>query len=207
LGPFTLVDDDTPSDGADVPEPRTETLEAALKPAFILPIIIPHNPGTQFYLNVEADDVVQLIEDDWGTRWQNANDYWVAYLLGAYQGFKSRDSDPNGELPVLLGATMGGSGGSLIYDESIRDFVAHWNSTHPNDQVDPDEMRQDLVVHELGHALTNKGLHPVTGLDAKVNNWPQNQNSPDGVFVKHHDKSRYQPFYLDLIRKTERPLS
>lgn len=55
--------------------------------------------------------------------------------------------------------------------------------------------QQDTVVHEVGHALAGNAVRePVTGFNINM------QNGGPGI-------NRYTAEYIDLIRKSQKPLS
>ncbi len=192
LGDFGLVDDDLLRDGQDVPMPDTSTLERAMAEAYVkVEFDINSDDDVPFVGNVEQGQVTSIVAGSWNSRQYNSNRFWVAYVLGAFQGWKARDMDPNSEIygtpGPQAGVTDGGAGGSLIYLETIRDgspFLA-----------DPSvaATEQDTVVHEVGHAVASSGLHPVTGADS------------DPVVLAGY--SRYKPDYLGMIRAALKPLS
>jgi hypothetical protein len=205
LGFFSVVDDDLLGNGDDVPMPDTSTLDNAMNEAYVKVLFDVGDNETAtdvfFVPNLEAGQSV----DAWDSRNLNANNFWVAYVLGAFQGPKTRDNDPSGENDgkTTLGET-GGLGISWIYLESIRDHALE-NEGEVGDAV---VVERDVVVHEVAHAVANLGDHPVTGLDAVFMNLAigETSNVPSGsVLVTHHTASRYLPHYLAAIRSTPRP--
>jgi hypothetical protein len=134
-----------------------------------------------FVLNVATGQLAQIVSDNWSTRLQNAPEFWIAYVAGAFQGLQSGDNDANNEI-TTFGATGNPGGGSLIYIESNRDAAVEAG-------VSVAVYEQDLVVHEVGHAVANSGSHPVTGGDT----------NPVGTF------SKYTPDYIAHIRSALKP--
>jgi len=93
--PFELVDDDA----AMMPElPDTSLLQEKYAPAYILPVVDgaggSNSQTVPFKLNLNTDSSVALDAelDASGALESDANradDYWVAYVLAAYQGAHS----------------------------------------------------------------------------------------------------------------------
>jgi hypothetical protein len=100
----------------------------------------------------------------------STNEYWVAYIQGAFQGGSAKDSDPDNE-PVTGGLTAtflnnppsSLDQGSLVYVESLRDFGACPGIT----------TLSKTTVHEVGHqfglldstgGIMNQGCIPATDL-------------------------------------------
>jgi hypothetical protein len=107
-----------------------------------------------FILNVVRDNAAISAVLDWDSQLLNAADFWVAYVLQAYQGQASdRDNDPNSEVSGL-GITRGNGGGSLIFLE------AHQSHEGVGDPLAEEQL---TVVHETGHAVGDSNDHPVTG--------------------------------------------
>lgn len=188
-GNFTLLDDDTLQTGQRVGYPDTSTLVTALAAAYVLPMI--NDVGTSNYnvpfdANVEYAEFFTLVSSQWESRSLNADNFWVAYLLGAFQGPASKDLDPDSEMG-LLGETglgvPGQNGGSLIYKETIVDILSGTGI--------PVSLKEaDTVVHEIGHAVGDRSSEPVT-------NYDQPPFQP----------STYTPEYLDAIRSSVKPRS
>lgn len=194
-GAFTLIDDDLLKDGDDVPMPDMSTLQAAMNEAYVSVLLDLADPNefVPFVLNVtdgELDGFAQfnqILNNDWTSRAWNSDNFWVAYLLGAFQEGKDWDMDPDvgpGAEQGTVGRT-GPNGGCFIYLETNRDGAV-------KEGVNVAVYEQDTVVHELGHAVTReRGVHPVTGGDS----------TPRGNF------SRYTEAYLARIRATDKPRS
>jgi len=174
-----LQDDDYLKDGWDVPMPDTSDLDEALAKAFVSVAfdVGDNNDNVPFALNQTRPELVNSF--DWDSKCENSTAYWVAYVLGAFQGDVGKDNDPLTENEVL-GRTSTGYGGSAIYLETIRDSSV---------QHDWDALRkeQDNVVHEVGHALAQSGEHPVTR------------------FTNEEIYSRYTDEYLKAIRESQKP--
>ena len=116
--------------------------------------------------------------------------YWVAYVLGAFQGICAEDvdADSEGALSALCGNTPSDHrGGSLVYGEVVRDYCAAYTK---NAIV----FAQDNVVHEVGHAVARDGTEPVTMYQ-------------QGGYQQGGAPSTYTEFYLNKIRRVEKPAS
>ena len=184
LGNFKLVDDDRLVDGEDVPMPDTSKLANAMREAYVQVLfdVGDNNDKVPFILNVADFDENIRDAQDWDSVSFNSADFWVTYILGAYQGERERDCDPDNELS-LLGVTTNMYGGSLIFIETIKDY-SHKNGLNTAKE------EQDTVVHEIGHAVARSLQEPVTLYE-------QDTNLP----------IRYTPEYITLIRTTTMPYS
>lgn len=198
LGAFSLVDDDKLKDGEDVPMPNTNTLGAAMTQAYVSVGFDTEDSddNVPFVLNLTRWGFSKVAAANWQSRKDNSASYWVAYVLGAFQGPVDEDTDPDSE-SVLEGHTRP-YGGSVVFIESNRD-VAIQDGTAPATE------EEDTVVHEVGHAVADSARHPVTGGDAQ--SIPIGTKSKDGILVTTHDFSVYQAAYLDWIRSTTKPRS
>jgi hypothetical protein len=100
-----------------------------------------HNLGTiDFELNVSGSGSQVFQRSS-----ANSPDFWVAYILGAFQGPTQSDFDPSTEA-----ATRGISSrnGAVIYRETIRDH--HEGTTYT---ISEPELWEAAAIHEIGHAL------------------------------------------------------
>jgi hypothetical protein len=145
-----LSDDDHLTNGQDVPMPDTSQLYAAMQEAFVEVAfdVGDSNDNTPFKANLNS--VIPDMHDvrGWDSVTLNAVPYWVAYVLGAFQGPYANDNDPESETDVILGETDSTAGGCYIYIESI---------------YDTGDSQADTVVHEVGHAVGNDcWTEPVT---------------------------------------------
>jgi hypothetical protein len=173
--PCVLRDDD---DNTLLPKlPDTSLMIAAYKPAYVVPFydVGDYNMNVPFAPNITAAEATATGVMDWDSQTVNAPDFWVAYLLTAFQHATIKDADATSEIQTL-GATQGGAGGSLVYREvhQIHEGIS-----------DPVREEQITVVHETGHAVGNSGVHPVTG-----------NNDQDSTFTS---------FYLNRIRSSSKP--
>ncbi len=176
FGAASIRDDDHLLDGQDVPMPDTSQLGNAMAEAFVevLYDVGDSNDNVPFVLNV-TDPVSAM---DWDSKSDNSVGYWVAYVLGAFQGPAGVDNDPDTEPVVGVGATPVDYGGSLIYIEAIVDIARQcgWNATLTE---------QDTVVHEVGHAVADSRAEPVTR--------------------RPSEPGRYTEEYLKEIRESTKP--
>ncbi|MEJ2647986.1 MAG: right-handed parallel beta-helix repeat-containing protein [Sedimentisphaerales bacterium] len=146
-----------------------------------------NNQTVPFIANVPAD--TQAIDALIASNRQalGSDDYWVAYLLIAYQGDIKEDNDPDSERNETSGITRmfgtpinrikcGGSApqggaGSFIFLETIRDI---------EDEYGTFSISMGVVPHELGHQFGIKGDRSGMGI----------MSSPfeSGGFTKEHLK-------------------
>ncbi|MBI2571209.1 MAG: hypothetical protein HYV63_29750, partial [Candidatus Schekmanbacteria bacterium] len=92
-------------------------------------------------------------------------DFWVAYVLGAYQGRVDQDNDPYGEV------AKGGIGGrdntgpyALVYRETVRELI-----TDPGVTVSEANLWALAAVHEIAHQFglkDNLEYGPLMSYDA-----------------------------------------
>lgn len=148
---------------ADVKDPDRSLLRDAFKPAYVSVVFdtgkdngnakFAHNGPTTGSDDTEAAERKKLGKDNRGAT--EAPDYWVGYVMGAYEAQKSADNDPDTE-HVVAGVTEPAEPEySFVFMESIRDLMDPFNE-------DPLERRkvenwaqglleQRVVVHEIGH--------------------------------------------------------
>lgn len=183
-GNATLRDDDALQDGDDVPMPDMSELGAAMAEAFVTVVLEYNNNSVPFVLHAStsANDPNYFVNSfDWDSKSENSTGYWVAYVIGGFQGGAAEDNDPAGMGTAILGLTSLGNGGSIVYLETNRDAAVENGQTIAF-------WEQDTVVHEVGHAVGNSSAHPVT------------QWEVDGVTY-----SRYTEQYLKSIRTSDKP--
>ncbi|GIW80813.1 MAG: hypothetical protein KatS3mg105_2620 [Gemmatales bacterium] len=208
---FTLVDDDVRKDGEQVQAPDTSTLAEAMRPAYVHVDFLKTIGNTSttdddatFSLNLEFDAGKALSARFWDSRNLNADNFWVAYVVGAFQGPTSEDADPDrGEGSTTTGEFLaeGPKGqppeighGAFIYKEVVRDIAAQI-------KVDVKLLEQDTVVHEVAHAVARSGDHPVTLAGAELGApMPSIKKFKAGLSI-------YLPKYIALIRSSPKPLS
>ena len=138
-----------------------------------------------FALNTESSSVY-----NWGSRGNNAQRFWVAYYLAAFQDsfeFLVNDFDPNSE-----GGTWGSANntplnsGVLIYLESQRDggLTTDWRSR--------------VTVHELGH---NFGLEHGPTISVEVDGI-MHKYAPAGTASSNYF---WRPADINIIRSVSNP--
>jgi hypothetical protein len=192
---FTAYDDDdfNENDGANKRGDTGEALVAPdaslvqdsdnpamnlLAPAYVRPTYdLPNpTPNPPFVVNQAGDtgaDVIALYKFD--NRASNSNDYWVIYMLGAYQAITTEDQDPNTEAATSGRVDAVRGQGAVTYLELVsahelavldkhheadpdpfcRANLANWNQTFRN---------APTTAHEVGHLFG--GLHTDRGLMA-----------------------------------------
>jgi len=134
-----------------------------------------------------------LEQTDWDTEEHNATNYWVAYLLGSFQGTRKEDCDPNEEGDPGAGVELGrtgsqqGADGPVVVGESSIYLETIWDLAHYDGGYTAHAKELDTVVHEVGHAVAQSMVEPPTA-------WPGRP-------------ARYTEEYVDLIRDTPRPAS
>jgi len=161
---FTLNDDDQLKDGQDVPMPDTSTLAAAMK---VADVAVDLNYGKSqdnlpFIRNLSETQKDQpMMAQNWDSKADNNANFWVTYIMGAYQPFQVQDGDPNNggvgdgeEGKAVLGYSSPDTGVSFIYEETLRDSAI----TRKNLAT----LEQNAVVHEVGHAVSRVPGHPIT---------------------------------------------
>jgi hypothetical protein len=139
---FVLTDDDT----AIMPHSlNTDLVDDAFAHAYVDAIIDGgdnRNNNTQdvpFKLNVGTKNDEVVAAQDWDSKGSCTDNYWVVYLLGAFQGNVLEDNDPNNENQVLGTTPSDGRGGSLVF------YEVHVDNKYLL------IVEQDTVNHELVH--------------------------------------------------------
>ena len=174
---FTLVDDDRLVDGQDVPAPDTSHVATAFKPAYMKPVFDGGDPNMSY----DNGNVPFVLNDDKTPVGDNSlilsgkgsvasiPEYWVAYVLGAFQQLTTTDIDSDfipgsnsvpGAVTVdsaselaALGLTISKQNsveryeGSVIYLEAIEDF----NRTAVSTSKMAVQNQAWIVAHEIGH--------------------------------------------------------
>ena len=127
--------------------------------------------GFPFDVNTEDDN--EALNESYYTKRQstnsNSNDYWVVYLLSAFQGPVFRDGDPNDQ-PARIGVCsfVGQAPGTicgnvlLFYVEAYRDACGGLD-TAPGIRSG----LQATVVHEVGHSFGADLFHTEGGIMAQ----------------------------------------
>jgi hypothetical protein len=150
--PCRVHDDDDDSLLAKLPD--VGAMGAAYREAYVVPVydVGDNDMNVPFVLNITATEAANTGTMDWDSQTANAADFWVVYLLAAFQHRTTEDADPDSETRTF-GATPGTGGGSLIYLEVDQGHEGVSN---------PVAKEQITVVHESGHAVGDSGDHPVT---------------------------------------------
>jgi hypothetical protein len=166
--PFELADDDATTYPFNVDtflmQDSVDPARNLFAPAYVVPVFDLGDGSTQprFDLNVEEDEECdQLLS---GRNKASENNYWVAYIQGAFQGpAAGGDYDPNKPIAVPgRTATYANNPpssldqGSLVYVEVIRDFKAVATAAGLCDI----NLLAKTTVHEVGHQF---GLGENTG--------------------------------------------
>ena len=151
--PYAVDTDD--ADLGDLPTPDGTLLEEALKESYIEVV---YDTGKEDN-NVEwrrYGDSLGNLGDTWrGTKTWEAEDFWSAYILAAYEGVEEKDRDPDTEaVQYGITTTTGEPEYSAVLLEVLRDrgygVAAH----------------RLVVAHEIGHQfglnLTDDPAHPQT---------------------------------------------
>ncbi len=174
-------DDDQLRDGQDVPMPDTSELGNAMAEACVqvLEDVGDGNDAVPFHLNLETR-AERVRARDWDSQAHNSAGFWVACVLGAFQHEKAADNDPASE-SAIFGVTLLPEGGSLVFEETIRDVAGERN-------WDAIVALQDTVVHEVARAVGK-----ILGDDPPITRWEE------GV------PSRYTEPTFRAIRATSKP--
>ncbi len=188
-------DDDQLRDGQDVPMPDSSALAPALAEAYVRALNdLPGRSDVPFVLNVENTDATLVAAQRWDSVALNADAYWMAYVLGAFQPARgglidphAADGDPNTEIEdpdwVVTGQVpTNHQGGALIYLETIRDVAQFGGRAAPVEEA-------ATVAHEVGH-LFNSLEEPVLLYD----------DDPTKAIA-------YTETYLRVIRVVDKPAS
>jgi hypothetical protein len=174
--PFELVDDDATTYPYNVDTFLMQDQDSSalnlFAPAYIRPTYDLSTGPTQpsFNLNVESGSNTQEVLNQLSSGRDNVstNEYWVAYIQGAFQGpvsdVNGADADPD-QGRVVLGDTVNYPSnppsnrqqGSLIYVEAIRDSRAVLNRLNQCPGVN---LLATTTTHEVGHQF---GLGDMTG--------------------------------------------
>lgn len=184
-------DDDFLRDGQDVPMPDTSELANAMAEAYVHILFdLPAQSDVPFLANVPFTRDAVVGAQRWDSVRFNSEAYWVAYVLGAFQGDRDYDADPRTELLLTYCGQVPYDeqfpdehlGGVLVYLESAREVaISHG--------IDPQREEAATVVHEVGHLF--RSMHePVTLRD---DDW-------DGPIA-------YTEEYLAIIRSVDKPAS
>ena len=188
---IALRDDDLLHDGDDVPNLAYSSLLALSRAMDEACVEVIFDVGSwegnvPFVANIDpnAPGTLANMHAHWQSKGLNANNFWVAYLVNAFQHSRDLDFDPNSG-----GFTRGGAflaGGAYIYHETIVDeaHVKGWDWTRTEANV---------VLHEVGHL--------VAGYDdpaEQITEWNVFGGAPMA-------EPRYTTELLRMIRRAAKP--
>jgi hypothetical protein len=197
---FLVHDDD---DDTLLPKsPDTSLLAAALQEAYVEPKFNTPGVANSNSLNALAFDAnlaggeqftnivrASVLGTDpvWGSVAANQPDFWVIYIISAFQHTELRDGDPDSERfsPGLVeGNTLVPIGTSAIFLETIRETAGFVGISQTVEE-------QATATHEPGHAMGRSATEDVLQCD-----------HPD---ICTPPTIRYTPEYLDFIRDAPLP--
>ena len=150
-------DDGQAKDGDDgesftIPTDILANLEAALAPAMIAARPAPNpRPIAPFLLNAPAVEPLDWVPalGTYDTQAIRSDEYWVGYVLFAYQFVESKDRDPQSELGGVRGTTQSINGqASVVFLESHAEVGDTLRTTG-----DYSGSVLHTVAHEVGHQL------------------------------------------------------
>lgn len=157
----------------------------------------------------------------WGSNANNADRFWVVYILSAWQDSGEdlgapagsvamrNDGDPNNE-GITGGITSAARGAAYVFVEGIRERIATAGGLRPGQNGD---LERRILVHEVGHHLGldhgdntnnlgNNGIMNTSLQAGPLNGPPADPNpavaSPNYRFIARH---------LDQMRRLNRPRS
>jgi hypothetical protein len=158
-------------------ESRNSFIKAYIRPEYSWAASRNYNQSNvPFVLNVQNGTSLVQINPYRGSRYDEDDEFWVAYLQLSYQGDVYEDNDPYTEEDVTLGVSSGGSTdddpppppppglpplfppghvGSLVYMETCRDVDRIFDGVLPRPY--PNIQCVSTPVHELGHQFGLKG--------------------------------------------------
>ena len=188
-----LIDDDHYKNGDVLPALQTDRIEKAFAPAYIVPDYSsapnPHR-DFPFMLHFKDDDQMYLKKvfmKGFDNRvYHDMPDFWVVYLLNAYQGKLNEDGDGEGGLSGQAdGAEHTGLGGfgAAVFQESGWDTASGYSATNSG----LGWQMEDVAPHEIAHLFG--ALHEDGGL-----------MSYDAVKT-----TEFEPVTLDKIRHRANP--
>jgi hypothetical protein len=132
----------------------------------------PHNGTVPFLLNLPDDSAVKskYVNDYRGSKGNESDNFWVAYVVFAYQFANREDNDPQGERTVTGGISDSfgraddlsagvprGGNGSIIFLETLRDGDADPRSKWNPPTGEKLWFTKGTIPHEVGHQFGLKG--------------------------------------------------
>jgi hypothetical protein len=157
-GPMDLDDDDAVC--SDIPQPDISFLANAFRPAYIEVLDAETyqagqtTPGTPFKYHLSADA-------EKGAQGQLASQsptssagYWEVEIQGSYEDDQNFDNDPDGEVGVILGATVRKLSDpqarwSFVHNEAVRDKSAYGSPLSGIPSYDDFYVRMYVALHEI----------------------------------------------------------
>ncbi|MCC6132618.1 MAG: hypothetical protein IT186_22050 [Acidobacteria bacterium] len=156
---FSMIDNDVKlgyDDGVELVDTPSRTNFTRMAPvferAYMVPVlgVLPNpNPRAPFVLNTlndKSDYLRTLFRYD-NSQYDDSEDFWVVYILGAYQGLKKEDGDGRSAGGGVEEPTMGeaaGTYGALLYWAAAQD-ASKDPATGPGSRI------MDVLPHEVGH--------------------------------------------------------
>ncbi len=141
---------------------------------------------------IEVDELTLLGTIHRGTRLLESADYWAAYVMGAYEGAKGEDNDPNFQTQAFGYTTLAEPEYSAVFVEVIRDATED-DPEYRGGTIVARERR--TVVHEIGHQF-------------ELQHVPKTVMSTRDVLFGVPDRTEYDQFHemhLALIRAIDKP--
>lgn len=187
---IVIRDDDQDKNGSYLP-PMVVTVKttAAFKPAYVLPVTkdIPNSNSTRpFLLHLESDELSylhELFDAGFDNKAHSRDDnFWMIYLLNAYQGKLDEDGDGRDKGSALSGQSDNDYG-AVILQESGREtgaaYAAKGNGTG--------WQLPDVPPHEIAHLFG--AIHSDQGL----------------MGYSEKKTETFEPITLDRIRSKDHP--
>ncbi|HUE72066.1 MAG TPA: hypothetical protein VMP01_14360 [Pirellulaceae bacterium] len=129
--------------------------------------------GVPFKLNTDTDGLeIEGLHSEFRQS-ETESDFWVAYLVGAFQPVETEDNDSDSE-SATKGVTSPWVGVSVLFRETMRDERVEEPASYPNN-IAEDDLWRITALHETGHQF---------GLGHDENE--------DGT-VMHYDSMRTKP--------------
>ena len=144
---WKALDDDVNS--RSTPLPSVAKLRNSLQKTYVTPVLdLPQGKKSiPTVLNMTPGRLKITARFQWDSASTSRKKFWIAWIISAFQFKIDSDADPDYEQGRgTFGATSPQKGGSAIFRESIHDV----NKSVGN-----------VVVHEIGHALTGSRAHSV----------------------------------------------
>lgn len=189
LKTVTLRDDDVKRNGEALDPPDVSEVETVFAPAYVYPVFegIPNPRDTMpFLLHVESDELSYLsrlfLEGFDNAPYSRDPDFWMVYMLNAFQGKLDEDGDGADKGSALSGQSDNDYG-VIIFQESGRETEAAYTGIN----AATGWRLRDVPPHEIGHLFG--ALHE------------------DGGIMSYDEQKTtdFEPVTLDKIRSAEHP--